>query len=140
MFLLWFHQEAKGLKQVSEMWSRTPRSKSLALNVEFYEQGRAIVFRFTNPPGFHGTHRFDVQEVGPGAVRLRHVVAVRQSGLARLAWPLIVRWLHDALLEDLLDRAEACVTAQMVQSRHRRCGFACCGIFSMDAKYISQSD
>jgi hypothetical protein len=42
--------------------------------VESYEQGRAIVFRITNPPGFHGTHRFDVQGIRPGVVRLRHVL------------------------------------------------------------------
>ncbi|MCA1626683.1 MAG: hypothetical protein LC742_01790 [Acidobacteria bacterium] len=39
-------------------------------------------------------------------MRLRHVLEVRVAGMARLSWPLAFRWLHDALIEDALDRAE----------------------------------
>jgi hypothetical protein len=37
---------------------------------------------------------------------LRHEMAMRPTGWLRAGWPLAVRWLHDALLEELLDRAE----------------------------------
>lgn len=42
-----------------------------------------------------------VDEVGPLLDRL--------GGPADVLWPLAVRWLHDAVVEDLLDRAEATV-------------------------------
>src|SRR3712207_6849645 len=37
---------------------------------------------------------------------LRHSLDVQPRGSMRLLVPLAVRWLHDALLEDALDRAE----------------------------------
>jgi hypothetical protein len=76
-------------------------------SVEAYEPGRSVRFRFTAPRGFTGTHSFDAEEIAPGSTRLRHTLTMRLSGVARLSWPLMFRWLHDALVEDALDRAEA---------------------------------
>ncbi|MFE6844701.1 hypothetical protein [Streptomyces sp. NPDC057686] len=36
---------------------------------------------------------------------LRHTLSMRVTGVARLSRPLAYRWLHDAVLEDSLDRA-----------------------------------
>jgi hypothetical protein len=77
--------------------------------VESYVPGQKILFRLTAPKGFDGTHWFEVEEVEPMRTRLRHTLEVRLSGTARLTWPLAIRWLHDALLEDALDRADAAV-------------------------------
>lgn len=85
--------------------------------VESYEPGRNIRFRFTAPDGFEGTHGFDAQEIAPGVVRLQHVCSMRTQRLARLSWPLLYRWLHDALLEDALDHAEAYVASHPVHQR-----------------------
>lgn len=73
--------------------------------VETYEPGRSVRFRFTAPRGFVGTHGLDVEEVAPGVVRLRHDLTMRVEGVARASWPLAFRWMHDALVEDALDRA-----------------------------------
>jgi hypothetical protein len=75
--------------------------------IESYEIGRSISFRFTTPRGFQGTHRFNAEEVSSDTVRLRHVLEMRVVGLARFSWPFVFRPLHDALIEDALDRAEA---------------------------------
>lgn len=75
--------------------------------VEAYEPGRRVLFRFDAPRGFEGTHGFDVEEAAPGGVRLRHTLSMRARGAARLSWPLLFRPLHDALVEDAFDRAEA---------------------------------
>jgi len=40
-----------------------------------------------------------------GAV-LRHELVASTRGHMRVLWPLAVRWMHDALIEVLLDRAE----------------------------------
>ena len=66
-----------------------------------YEPHERLVFRITEPKGLVAQHRFDAD--GPV---LRHTVEGRAEGLMRVGWPLVVEPLHDALLEDLLDRAQ----------------------------------
>lgn len=73
--------------------------------VEEYEPGRRVTFRFTGPRGFLGTHGFEVVPAAGGAI-LRHTLAMRTTGAAILSWPLVFRPLHDALVEDSLERAE----------------------------------
>jgi hypothetical protein len=85
--------------------------------VEMYEPGRAILFRFTGSRGVHGTHGFEIKDSAPGMVCLEHRLSMRVSGVALLSWPLMFRWLHDALIEDALDRAEATVTSRPLQER-----------------------
>ena len=74
--------------------------------VESYEPGRRVRFRFLAPKGFVGTHGFDVEEACAGASKLRHVIEMRTEGVAVLNWFLAIRPLHDALLEDALDKVE----------------------------------
>ncbi|MEU9720276.1 SRPBCC family protein [Streptomyces sp. NPDC047976] len=71
-----------------------------------YVPGTWIRFAFTGPRGFHGFHEYAVLPVDGERTVLRHTLSMRITGLARLSWPLAYRWLHDALLEDSLDRAE----------------------------------
>lgn len=90
--------------------------------VAAYVPGRWVRFRFTAPRGFHGFHEYTVHsapetadpgdeapgraQVPCGGAVLRHTLVVRLRGAARLSWPLVFRRLHDAVLEDSLDRAE----------------------------------
>ncbi|WP_017597313.1 hypothetical protein, partial [Nocardiopsis lucentensis] len=74
--------------------------------VEEYVPGHWVRFRFQGPRGFDGFHEFTVRPDGSGGAVLSHLLAMRTHGAARLSWPLVFRWLHDALLEDCLDRAE----------------------------------
>lgn len=74
--------------------------------VTAHEPGRRVEFTFHPRIGMHGTHTFTVRSAGPGRTVLRHVVEARMSGRMRFAWPVAVRWLHDALIEDLFDNAE----------------------------------
>lgn len=79
-----------------------------------YEPGARIRFGFTAPRGFAGHHEFTVHptEAGTGAgdstvLVLRHTLAMRARGWATVTWPFVWRPLHDALIEDALDRAES---------------------------------
>jgi hypothetical protein len=74
--------------------------------VETYDPGRSIRFRFTAPAGFDGTHAFDVLQADADRTVLRHTIDMRVHGWAVVSWPVVYRPLHDALLEDGLDRAE----------------------------------
>ncbi len=67
-----------------------------------HERGRLRHYRITGPRGFTGWHGWEVE----GSV-LRHVVEAECRGWARLAWPLVIRPIHNALHEDVLDRAQA---------------------------------
>jgi hypothetical protein len=88
--------------------------------VEAYEPGRSVRCRFTEPRGFVGTHGFEAEELGAGVVRLRHTLSMRVEGWARVSWPLAFRWLHDALIEDALDRAESWCESRQTPARPRR--------------------
>lgn len=74
--------------------------------VESYNPGRRVRFRFLSPEGFVGTHGFDIEDAGEGTTKLRHVIEMRTVGMAVLKWSMILRPLHDALLEDALDKVE----------------------------------
>lgn len=70
-----------------------------------HQPGRRVEFRFDSL-GLDGTHAL---EVLPGRVAeatlLRHVLLADTHRLVdRLRWILILRPLHDAMLEDILDR------------------------------------
>ncbi|NKY54465.1 hypothetical protein [Nocardia vermiculata] len=80
--------------------------------VEQYVPGHWVRFRFTGPRGFHGFHEFTVRPT-PGGTDLVHLLTMNVRGQARLAWPLAYRWMHDALLEDCLDRAERGLTGSV---------------------------
>lgn len=70
-----------------------------------YVPGHLVRCRFNVPRGFHGWHEFAVHTEHGGAT-LVHTLAMRLRGPGRLSWPLVFRRLHDAMLEDTLDRAE----------------------------------
>ncbi|UMG94134.1 SRPBCC family protein [Nocardioides sp. TF02-7] len=76
--------------------------------VELLEPGRLVRFRFTGPDGFEGGyHEFRLEPVGSDCTRLIHVLEMSPRRWARVSWPLMYRPLHDALIEDALDQAQA---------------------------------
>jgi len=75
-------------------------------DVAAYAPGRSVRFAFTGPKGFDGFHEFVAEPCSPGSTRLRHTLQMRTTGPARLSWPLVFRPLHDALIEDALDKAQ----------------------------------
>lgn len=85
-----------------------------------HEPGQMVRFKFSAPPGFLGYHEFLVERAGSveaSAARLRHVLVITPLGDARYTWPLVWRPLHDALMEDLMDRAESAITGEPVRPR-----------------------
>lgn len=73
---------------------------------------------FLAPRGFDGYHELSAMH-DPGGLRVRHLINMQISGPALLTWPLFYRPLHDALMEDLLDRAEQALTGSVQRpARH----------------------
>ncbi|MFC4942508.1 SRPBCC family protein [Pseudonocardia sp. GCM10023141] len=75
-------------------------------HVSRYLPGREIEFTFAAGVGVRGTHTLTVEPTGPQACVLRHDVTGRLHGPMLAVWPLAMCWLHNACVEDLLDRAE----------------------------------
>lgn len=73
--------------------------------IESYLPGRLISFRFDPSTGFTGRHWLEAVPQG-GGVSLRHVLEGNSGPIGWLYWALAIRHLHDALIEDALDRAE----------------------------------
>jgi len=101
----------------SEKWPRMKLDKGMTIGsagghgpvgyfVTDVEKGRLIRSQFTKPANFHGYHQFELIPQGQGHSLLQHTIVMNTSGLGFLSWSLTVRWLHDALVEDAMDKVE----------------------------------
>lgn len=74
--------------------------------VEQYTAPELIRFRVTHPTGFDGYHEFRiVPQIG--SVMFQHTVRIQTRGLATWFWRLVIHPLHDAMVEDIMDRASS---------------------------------
>lgn len=74
--------------------------------VSGYIPGQRVEFAFTGPSGFNGRHVFTATHVSLNSTLLRHELYILPRGVAIITWPLFFRPLHNALIEECLDRAE----------------------------------
>ncbi len=106
-----------------ELWPKMAFDRSLQVGavgghgdveytVDAYDPGRRVVFRFADGLGLVGTHKLEVEPQGT-ATLVRHVLEGHTTGWMRLMWPAVVRWAHDAVLEDLLDKVERGATGEV---------------------------
>lgn len=86
--------------------------------VAAYVPGTWVRFAFTSPRGFDGFHEYAVLAADGGHTLLRHTLAMRAHGSARLTWPLFWGPMHDACLEDGLDLAERACQGTVVRPAH----------------------
>lgn len=93
---------------------------TIRYHVESYDPGRRVVFRFTPDVGITGTHTFtntpDGADGADGST-IRHDITASTTGPMKILWPLMIRWLHDALIEDAFDNIEAALAAQPTPKR-----------------------
>jgi len=78
----------------------------IGYSVTEFKEGDLVVFQFSKPKGFVGTHRFEIKELNANRTELKHVIDMKIKGMALLSWPLAIRWLHDAFIEDAFDNVE----------------------------------
>jgi hypothetical protein len=79
--------------------------------VTAHEPGHLVEFAFDPSTGIDGTHALTVVDLGDGTCLIRHTLAGRTHGAMVLLWPLVVRWAHEAVVQDAFDLAEAAVGA-----------------------------
>jgi uncharacterized protein YndB with AHSA1/START domain len=73
--------------------------------VERYEPGRRVVFRFARGSGLDGIHVLEVEPIDARTSRLTHTLDTRVGWKLLPLYP-VLRAAHDAQIEDLLDNAE----------------------------------
>lgn len=78
----------------------------IGYGVTEYEPGRRVRLTFEPGLGLAGYHELLITPEGPDRCRLTHTIEGTVKGRMRLLWPLVIRWLHEALTHDLLDNAE----------------------------------
>ena len=102
----------------SENWPRMYLDKGLALGsdgghkpikyeVIDYLPGEFIKFKFKAPKGFNGFHYFRVKEVSASHTEIEHVIEMKVKGKGVLTWYLAILHLHNALIRDLMAKAQA---------------------------------
>jgi hypothetical protein len=79
-------------------------------SVAEYEPGRRVRFVFDPSIGLDGFHELIVEPLDERRTRLTHDLVGKPRGTMRLVWALAVRWMHEALLQDLLDNAQLAAT------------------------------
>ncbi len=74
--------------------------------VEAYDPSTAIQFRFFRPEGFKGIHKLEIHRLNDHQTQVKHTIDMTTNFKGTVLWVLGIRWLHDALLEDALDKME----------------------------------
>lgn len=83
-----------------------------------YDYGKSIEFTFTKPTEYIGTHKFDIIEMTDNTTQLRHTINMNLNLKGIVTWYFAIKWLHDALLEDCLDKVHNQFNEIKVQSPH----------------------
>lgn len=74
--------------------------------VEKYDLHKIIQFRFSEPKGFNGIHKFEINELSDTQTEIIHTIDMQTVGKGTITWLLAVRSLHNALIEDAFDNIE----------------------------------
>ena len=86
---------------------------AIKYSVVAYEPGRRIRLEFAPGLGMSGYHEFLLTTLGDAKCLVTHTSQGHLSGQMRVLWPLMIRWVHEALIQDLLDNLERGSTGRL---------------------------
>ena len=86
--------------------------------VQRYEYGKIVEFCFTMPKEFVGIHKFEIIELASNKTRLQHTIEMQVNLKGLFSWYFVVKWLHDALLEDSLDKVYNLHNESQIKTPH----------------------
>jgi hypothetical protein len=89
------------------------RHGRIRYHVESYQPGQRTRWAFTPEVGLAGYNEISVVAGGPGRSVITDELAGRLRGRMLLVWPLGLRWLHEALINDLFDNIERAATGSV---------------------------
>jgi hypothetical protein len=93
------------------------RHGSISYHVESFEPGRRTRWVFTPDVGLTGYNEISVLDGGPGRTVITDELAGRLHDRMVLVWPVGLRWLHEALINDLFDNIERAATGRVRRLR-----------------------
>jgi len=79
---------------------------TIKYSVDKYDPTEIIQFRFSKPLGFNGIHKCDIKELPGDKTEVSHVIDVNTDLDGTIKWVFAVKSLHNALIEDGLDKME----------------------------------
>ena len=85
--------------------------------IEFNE-GESVTFQFSKPKGFNGIHKFMIVAMTKDVTEIRHEIRTSASWNSYIMWVFVIRWLHDALIEDAFDKVESHFIKSTKVTRH----------------------
>jgi len=85
--------------------------------VEF-EAGKHIKFQFTKPEGFNGTHELNIKSTSENTTEINHIIRMHTNFKASFLWIFVIRWLHDALIEEAFDNVEHHFSEVQIETRY----------------------
>lgn len=71
-----------------------------------FQSGNSVTFQFTKPDGFYGTHELHFNSLTIDSTEIVHEIKMNTSFKATFLWIFIIRWLHNALIEEAFDKVE----------------------------------
>ena len=85
--------------------------------VSEYHPDDHIKFQFTLK-GFAGFHEFRLTETDADNTEIRHTIIMRTEGKTTLKWAFVIRYLHDAFIEDAFNNIENHFSAEQKVSNY----------------------
>lgn len=74
--------------------------------IQHYQPGACLEFSFIYPKGYLGTHEFRLIFLNSSQFLLCHVTNIKTNIYHWMLWQIMIRWVHDALIQDAFDKAE----------------------------------
>ena len=88
------------------MEGATGGHRPIKYSIKKYIPGILLEFKFIKPDGLIGIHKFEITEIENDKTEIKHTIDMTVSGKGIFIWYIAVKWLHNALLEDCMDKAE----------------------------------
>jgi len=83
-----------------------------------FKEGEHIKFKFTKPEGFIGTHKLMIKEFSDIETEMIHEIKMNTSFKRTILWTTVIRWLHDALIEDAFDKVENHFSSKVKETKY----------------------
>lgn len=82
------------------------RHGRISYTVIAYSAGNSILFKFTKPEGFNGTHELRIKRISEDSTEISHIIDIKTSIKATFIWLFVIRCLHNALIVEAFDKVE----------------------------------
>ncbi|MEU4157260.1 SRPBCC family protein [Actinoplanes sp. NPDC026670] len=92
---------------------------SMRYTVTAYQPGLRVRFEFPAGSPLAGFHELWVRAITHERAEMVHILVAQPRGAMLLLWPLADRWVHQALIAELLDNAERAATGRVRRPARR---------------------